>query len=422
MRVIPPLEITDSILTSTTAVEPAPAYNFTTVYAVGDRVLDPLTNIVYESLIENNVRTYLDNTKNEAWAGGGATTLVHPDSYDAAATYGVGDVVYYEVRGFFSGVSAVNKQFVYSSAVGGNIGNFPSSFGISDSFWTVLPDYPVPWVSTVTYALGRIVRENITSYNIYVSQIASNQNIVPNQIKSWQDVGISNKYRMFNYTSSLKTVAASPLVVTLTPSKRIDSIDLSGLVNVKTVRIQMSVGATSVYDQTIEMASRKVYSYFDYFFQPFTFRKAETKFDLPPYGAGVITVTLTSGGGELECRSLIIGNQFYLGETQYNAKRDYNNYSTVIRNFDGSVNTLVQRPAVPKISQTVFVEKERAQAISEFVLNVDATPIVVSSIDDTSDGYFEPLHAVGFIKSAPIDMAYPTHAILNIEVESISSN
>lgn len=477
MRVIPPLEITPARLTSSSVPEVAPpvysnvatyvvdsqvsvigdlgvvtvykslasgnlgnnpaasptfwlvigttytSYDSTLNYVVGHRVLDPSTHLVHESLFTDNKGYPLNNSP--SWLKIGIVDYVNPSMFDFAKTYAVGDVVgqgrfYFISQPYPAPSTSIHYPediAIYRSKTASNIGNSP---GASPANWELISvTYPL-YDATKSYGISARVVDS--SKNFYESLVGANLGRLLSNPTGWAEVGLANKFAMFNYTGSTRTVAASPLVVTLTPSKKVDAIDISGLANVQTVRVQMSVSGSPVYDQTISTVKRNVSSWYTHFFAPFMYKKSAVKFDLPPYSSGVITVTFTSAAGNVEVGSLMIGSQFYVGKTQYNAVRDYVNYSTVAREFDGSIAKLLQRPGIPKSNQSVWLAKKNVQALSEFLRSVDATPISISGIDDTTDGYFEPVHIVGLIKSAPIDLAHPTHAICNMEIEAISSN
>jgi hypothetical protein len=479
MRVVPPLEITDARLTNTTVPDDYTLWlggAFGATYSIGQRVgiTKPLgvvdvyesqlsgnfnnppatsptwwkligstyeqfevskayalgyrlrgyansywgkPNTVYEAVVGNIINYPADPSSTPTWAEVPNPSLPLPALWVSGTPYAVDQLVYSPQISIIDGVPLVAYAGVWKCTVSNN-DTLPPSY----SKWIKLLTYPVPYVSTAFYDLTQIVEtSDKKTYQVISNTYGSNYYPLTNP-HGWVEVGTTNKCAMFDYTGNTKTVATSPLIVTLTPSKRVDSIDLSGMVNVKTVRVQITSGGTTVYDQTINTVKRSVMNYYDWFFQPFVYKKSAAKFDLPPYTDGVITVTFTSPSGNVEVGALILGNQFYVGKTQYNAVRDYTNYSTITREFDGSIASLVQRAGIPKTSQNVWVDKTRVQAVSDMLITLDATPAAWSGIDDESDGYFEPVHLVGIVKSAPIDMGQPTVAVLSLELEAISSN
>ena len=475
MRVIPPLAITDARLTSSSVPEVAPAayaagttyalatrvgvlglkglidvyeslqagnlgntpassptwwkfvgstygvYSTALTYNFGDKVIDSVTHEAYESLTSGNKNRSLTNVPTWFLAISDnsfpASLRLASEPYLAGTTYAIDAIAVVQFAYVAGGISLM----FYRSLAAGNLNNPPAT---SPAQWSPIGNDYFYYSSIETYPVGGRVSDSNNRSAIYESTIANNLGnpLISVTTLSWFPLGKTNRWGMFDLLTSQRTVVPSPLVVTLAPAKRIDSIDLSGMVNVKTARIQITSSGSSVYDQTVNLQKRNVSSWYTHFFAPFMFKKSAVKFDLTPYSNSIITVTLTSASGNIEVGSLIIGSQFYIGATQYNAVSDYVNYSTVQREFDGSIAKLLQRPGIPKTSQTVWLEKDNVQAFKEFLQSVDATPIAVSGIDDAGDGYFEPIHVVGFIKSAPIDIAHPNHAVCNMSIEAISSN
>lgn len=111
MRVIPPLAITDAILTSTTAPELAPAaYNGATTYALNDTVSvagSAGLRTVYKSLQAAN--TGNTPASSPAWWANIGTTY---QEYSGATTYAALDYA-----------QDSTTHLVYQSAVAGNVGN-----------------------------------------------------------------------------------------------------------------------------------------------------------------------------------------------------------------------------------------------------------------------------------------------------------
>jgi hypothetical protein len=383
------------------------------VYQSGERVIDAATNLVYESVVDDNHSRPLDNSPPWALISETNTEPTSSTLYAAGTTYVAGAFVYTE-NAYTQGGA---KRLYYVSLSNGNIGNTPAS---SPAYWRYVSASYFAHLLSETYPLDGIVSDGVNSAKIYKSAIANNRyNPLTVEADSWVLIGKSNQKLMFDARYGGRTESISPLVVVITPAQRVDAIDLSNLSGVSSVRIVVTSGASTVYDETVNLTTRNITSYYSWFFTPFSYRKSVTKFDLPPVSSPVITVTFT-GSGTVGVGSLILGSQFYVGQTQYNAVRDYINYSTVTRDFDGTVATLVQRSGIPKTSQTIWVDKGNVKGTVELLQSLDATPAVWSGLDDDGDGYYEPLHIVGIVKSAPIDVGSPTFATLNLELEAIS--
>ena len=234
----------------------------------------------------------------------------------------------------------------------------------------------------------------------------------------WVRKGATNRYAMLDTIRNSKTTTASPLTVVLTPGVRIDAIGLAGM-SADSVTISMTSNAATVYTVTKNLSTREILNWYDYFFDPFTTQPSLAYFNLPPYTNGIITITLTATSGTVSLGAIVIGSQTYVGQIQYNAVSDEQNFSRIDRLFDGTA-SLLQRRSIPKIKANVWSEKNNTNKIRALRTKLNAVPAFWSGLDELStDGYFEALLIVGIYKQFEIDLTSPAHTIVNIEIEEI---
>lgn len=352
MKVIPPLEITDARLTSSTGVEVAPA----------------------------------------AWSG--------------ATTYASGNTC--------SVAGAAGLRTCYKSLQNGNLNNAPGS---SPAWWQNLGDTYQSYSGAATYALADRVIDP-AAHLIYESLAAGNVGNALSNATKWLVIGPTNKWAMFDALRNTATIAASPLVVTLTPGVRIDAIAALGLVATSIAVSVVESGAT-VYSKSVTLNERFVGDWRDYFFAPFSTQQSFAAFDLPPYSGGVTTITIANDAGMVECAALVIGSQVDIGRVQYSAESDVLNFSTVERDFDGGTSSMVRRRNVPRTIQQIVADKSTVNRVRALRDSLNASPAVWSGLDDASNEYFEALLIVGFYKRFSINLAYPEHAIISLELEEI---
>jgi hypothetical protein len=141
-------------------------------------------------------------------------------------------------------------------------------------------------------------------------------------------------------------------------------------------------------------------------------------FDLPPYVAGVVTVTFTRAAGDVTVGGLILGTSVYVGDTQYNAESDALNFSTVERDEFGN-SQLIPRRTVPKTNQTLFCTKERVNRIIKVREEQNAVPALWSGLDDDTDGYFESLLILGYYRRFTVSLDHPDVAVISLELEEV---
>lgn len=276
----------------------------------------------------------------------------------------------------------------------------------------------VAWVAATSYVLGQEVIRS-TTHKKYKNILAGADAGLPeNTPLRWTESGVTNKYAMFDQLRSTQTSVPSPLTVTVTPGKRINSFSAIGLVG-ETITLTMTQGGTTIYSYTQNLSTRIVKNYYDYCYAEFGNMPAIAKFDLPPASNGVITFSLSSATGTVKCGGLIIGNQTYLGQLQYGAKIGSRNFSTIDRAFDGTA-TLIPRPSKPTVNGRLFSDVSITEKVLAIKAQLDGVPAVFSGLDDkTTDARFSGLLISGLLRSLEPSLDYPSTNMVEIEVEEI---
>ncbi|KRB73439.1 hypothetical protein [Noviherbaspirillum sp. Root189] len=352
MNVIPPLAITDARLTSSTAVETAPA------------------------------------------------------AYASGTTYAAGTTA--------SVAGSAGLITVYKSLQNGNVGHTPAS---SPTWWSSLGETYQVYSGAATYAEGDRVIDT-TNHLVYESLAASNTGNALTKEDKWQKIGPTNKFAMFDILRNTATVQPGSITAVVTPGVRADSIGFSGLVGNSAV-VTVTSDGVDVYTHTEDLNTREVADWYDYFFRPFSTKKAFALFDLPPYTNAVITVQISATSGNAECGACVLGSCEYIGDVQYDAESDVLNFSTVTRNFDGSTSAMVQRRNVPKTVQAIWLEKSRVNRVRALRDALNGVPAYWAGLSDSGDGYFEALLILGFYKRFSINLKHTQRAVVSLELEEI---
>lgn len=361
MRVIPPLEITDARLTSSSAPETAPAaYAGGTTYALNDTASTGTRGgviTVWKSL-------QADNT--------GHTPSSSPTWWtNIGTTYSVWDASAWALSDICIVVSADNHRTY--EALQATTNNTPAT---SPTYWLDL------------------------------SEIASDR--------------ATNRWAMFDVYRSTQTTFVSPGIIVITPGKRVNSVGLRGL-EATSVRIVMTsvTGGGTVYDQTILLPLRKITGCYDYLFMPFdTYTKSVVVFDMPPYTDCIITITITNTTSNAKCGVCRIGTYFYIGKAQYNAVSDGLNFSSVTRDTFGN-GTMVAGRNVPQTNQTVIVDSNRLNAILSMRDQLNGTTAFWSALDEDDAGYYDAFMINGFARKFAVTAREAETAFLQIELEEV---
>lgn len=274
------------------------------------------------------------------------------------------------------------------------------------------------WNAATSYTLGMLVYR-ATTHRLYENLIAGVDAGIPELMpKRWLDRGPTNRWAMFDLLRNTASVAALSMTFTLTPGRRIDAIALLGMI-ANSCTIVITVATVAVYSKTIDLNTREILSWYEYFFKPFSTQQSIVLFDLPPYTNAVITVTLNATSGNVSLGACVIGSQQFIGNVQYAAESDVLNFSTVTRDFAGGTNAMVQRRNVPKTVQSIFADKRLINAIRDLRDVLNATPAVWAGVDNNMDQYFEAILILGFYKRFSINLTSPVHIIISLELEEI---
>lgn len=333
-----------------------------------------------------------------------------PAAYNAGTAYAFGDIV------------SVAADFTnYESLAGPNTGHTPNS---SPTWWRIVGPTEQVYSGATTYALAETVISTVT-HRVYESVQAANTGkplpVPPETLTAWWlDVGPTNRWAMFDLKSNTQTVCPSPLTVVVTPGARVNTCGRTGIVANSAVisETSASIGGTVYGPATINLNSREVFDWYSYFFEPFSTRPSHVVFDLPPYTDAVLTATLTATSGNVKCGGMTVGTFVDLGKVQWHAKADSLNFSKITRDDWGNA-TLVPIPGVPKTNQTLELDKARVNKVMETKALLDAAPALWTGLDDSTDDWFEMVQIVGIWKQFSIDMAYPSKALVTLELEQI---
>ena len=198
MRVIPPLAITDGMLTSSTCAEPHASeaeFDINATYAKGELAsIGSPTSAVTITIASPAVVTWTDHGLTDGIPVTLATTVALP-----------------------TGLTPGRVYFVINSTA--------NTLQLSEE------PAGLPVITTGSQSGTHTLKAQV--HRKYESLVASNVGHAPLQDAVgayWADVGPSNRWAMFDLLRNTGTMQASPLTVVITPGQRVDALALVGLV------------------------------------------------------------------------------------------------------------------------------------------------------------------------------------------------
>lgn len=279
-------------------------------------------------------------------------------------------------------------------------------------------DYPV-WVAGTTYALeARVIV--LSTHKVYESAVASNvgNDPVTTVGDKWLEVGMTNKYKMFDSLYQTQTENTSSIVASFGTTGEYGAINTASFLNIlcESVTIVGSYDSAEVYNKTVSTIDySNVIDVYDYLFAPILVKKDITITDLPNFIDATYTVTL-SGGGTVKCGVLLFGYGQDLGCTLYGATSGIVDYSVKETDEWGNI-TLVKRAYSKRINMNVIVPSSAMPFLVDTLTELRATPTLFIGAENTDYNNFT---VYGFYRDYTIGLSNPTVSDLQIEIEGLT--
>lgn len=269
--------------------------------------------------------------------------------------------------------------------------------------------------AATTYALGNRVIV-VADHKIYESLANTNIAHTPSTSPTWWvEVSATNRWKVYDKSGgSLSAGTTSMEWVVNAPN--VDSVAVLDI-SASSVRIVGTRTGTStvVYDQTITLPDTAlITSWYDYFFTEI--RKSTQVFalDIPVYADMQIKV-IVSGTGAISAGTIIYGNQYQFGYTQYGATTGIIDYSIKSVSAYG-IATIVQRTYSKRIDVSLMITSATVDAVQRKLASLRATEAVW--IGAKTD--YESLTVFGFMRDFSIDITYPDYSLATLQLEGLS--
>lgn len=328
---------------------------------------------------------------------------VPPAAYNGGTTYDEGDrVSELQIDGF--------TYKVYESLQDGNTGQ-----ALADTdWWLYLADTYAEYNAGTTYDDGDIVISTTTN-RAYESLQGANTGEDLTDPAWWLDLGPTNRFRMFDNSTSSQTSNGAQIAVQVQVSGRADSVALLNIVGAEVRVVMETVEDGVLFDETFNLVSDSgIDDWYEYFFEPIVRRGDYLVLGLPIYGDPKISVTLTEPDGSARIGALIIGFSRDLGYAVHPMRTGIQDYSR--KDVDDFGNfTIIQRNFARTGNFKVAVEQGAIDAMSALLAEYRAEAVVWVGVDSFASSWI-----YGFYKDFTFDHASPNDAYLNIEIEGLT--
>lgn len=265
-----------------------------------------------------------------------------------------------------------------------------------------------------SYSIGNQVHY---LYRIYESLVNANVGNTPGvDPLKWANIAPDNRHAMFDGIVNTQTSAASPLDVSIKPGQITTAL---ALINIEGTALEIEMldapAGAVVYTKVIDLDSSVILDWYYYFFEEFDFLDSVVVTDLPPYSNCVINISLTSGA-TCKIGNTVYGNAIELGLTQMGVNFGIRDFS--IKETDQYGNTVfTQRAYSKRMEPTVYVENSRIRYIDRTLSRLRALPTVWIGSEEYD---YSPLIIYGFYRDYNIDIPYPSHSMLRLDIEGLS--
>ena len=277
-------------------------------------------------------------------------------------------------------------------------------------------DYPA-WVNSTAYVIGERV---LLDHHIYEALAAVPAGVKPGEEvidkdnpAKWQDLGMDNRWRMFDSKVESLTTNPGTIEVTIRPGAVVNSLALFNLQG-KSVTVSMVDAVEGeVYRKEISLVDAGVTNWYDWFFESIGIRTDAVVLDMPAYGSADIVITIDAGPELAAVGHLVIGAVKQIGTALYGTSVGINDYSR--KTTDDFGNTVVIRRSFSNRADfDIALDTSDVTRVRRLLADLRATPVVW--IGEES---YEATILFGFYKDFQIVFSGPTVSDCSITVEGV---
>ncbi|MFG0244173.1 MAG: hypothetical protein ACF8R9_15430 [Phycisphaerales bacterium JB054] len=250
---------------------------------------------------------------------------------------------------------------------------------------TVAENDATEWTSGATFDAGEECMvtttangASVATHKIYESKSTGNTGNDPTTDTDevyWEEVGSTNRYKMFDAVVQGQTTKTDGFEVELSPSGYVTGIGFLNL-DASSIDILIESGTETVLDENYPLVQYSgVDSWYDYFFLPLERSTSLVVTDLPPILGVDITITF-NGSGTVGCGICAIGQISTLGVSLYGPNFSIIDYSTKTQSLETGRAIISQGPYRDVADVPVLVYDSDFTMVKRKLTEVRGTPVV----------------------------------------------
>lgn len=273
-------------------------------------------------------------------------------------------------------------------------------------------DYPA-WNSATSYAAGD--RAIIAATHKVYQAITPSVNKAPAANPAdWVEVGMTNRWRMFDDLVGTQTTASGSIEVVVTPGMATGIALFS--VSADSVRVEMTDATDGkVFDETYSLSGDiEEANWYSYFFDDVPTKSSLVVQGLPSYRNASVKVTI-SGGSAVSVGALVFGRLYRLADAILaNTTVGIQDFSRKERDEWGNF-TIVERAFADVARWNFIINNSRIDEVKKRLASLRATPAVYIGSEEYASTVI-----YGFYRDFDVAIAYPEHSEVSIELEGLA--
>lgn len=272
------------------------------------------------------------------------------------------------------------------------------------------------WSSSTSYVVGNKVIV-VATHKVYEALTNNNNKYPPSYLEGstpdWIEMGYTNAWNMFDQSYQSQTSNTESIEIVCEPG-RINSL---GLMNVDAaeINVKLTVDSVDVYDNDLNVVIGSVNNWYEYFNNPIERRSDFVLTDIPVFGDGVLTVTMSSGVTDtVKCGLFLPGFFIQIGESLWGASIGTIDYSKKEADIFGNY-SVIERTYSSTLSDSILVQPGRTGYIKKLLASYRTTPALWVASED-----YEGTFLYGFYRDFSIVLEGYNMAQCSIEIEGLT--